>query len=796
MKLSAGLFLLLCLSARAVCASEGEPEYARPGTEPEARGESLAPDEHEVLRQLDADVQASQRQELARALQLYRSGQLAKASALLEPLIEKDPTLMTAWSLLGHTYLKNNRGADALRLWDRLRAIRPDFYPVYNWIARAHMQRNEVQPAIAAYRTSLELNPQQDRDQTKLNLARLLRWSGDLEGAAALLRPLHAAFPENAQITRELASALISNREFAEALPLWTMLRTAEPTNRLFQAKEAVALFNTGHSPAGVAQARAVLAADAGQPDALGVLADYEQFFSGQPEAALPWLLRMIPGTDKPARQRQLTLRYVNLYGRLNVSAPERFPLERTLPLLQGLLEKDPYDADVRLALAETLTMCNRNDAAREQLVWVLDNLNPNNFRARRNLFEVAMAQDRPVEAREHLDKLIEFNPRDPFRFSYLARWYAAQQEYHRAFQAVDELEAAGRQGAVAVLLYHGLSSSDTGEVLPASRLREHLQTLRAAGFRFVTADKLTAHLTGNAQFAREAEPDAPLERVACITFDDARRDSLRYGTSVAKELKMAFSMHVPVGYVEDQHPFICTWDMLRDYQKTGGWIFGGHTYQAHERIAVDDRRRLGFALPNHVWLAAPGRLENDAEYARRLEHEYTGCREVIVRELGHATECNFFAYPFGDIGQLTRSNDREAPAKNLAHCGRAYAIGFIQTSCGYALAGDHPLLYQRMEPDRLDTGADVLRKVLVNHPVNLARRLRAEFAALDDKRHLMIENLRALQRDGYPADALRQLHASLEKKLGRRIPLAEPDNQAPAAETSTAPYPAPAPAP
>ena len=780
----------LGLAARAAGVMEEQPEYARRDAEPEARREFPAPDEHEVLRQLEADVQSSERKELARVLQLYHSGQLIEAIALLEPMIEQDPTEMAAWNALGQSYLKINRRDDALRLWDRLRIIRPDFFPVYNWIGRAHMQCNELQPAIAAYRASLQLNPQQDRDQTKLNLARMLRWSGDLERAAALLRPLHEAFPQRAEITRELASALLSNREFAEALPLWTTLRAAEPTNRLFQAKEAVALLHTGHAPAGVAQARAVLAADTGQSDALGVLADYAQFFGGQPEEALPWLQRMITITDQPVRQRQLTLRYVNLYGRLNEAAPDRFPLERTLPLLQGLIEKEHYDADVRLALAETLMMCHRYDAARAQLIWVLDNLNPHNARAQRNLFEIALAQGRSVEAREHLDKMAAFNPRDPLQHSYLARFYAAHQDYRRALKEADELEAAGRQGAVAVLLYHGLSSSDAGAVLPASRLREQLQTLRAAGYRFVTADKLTNCLTGNAQDTGTTDPDAPLERVACITFDDARRDTMRYGTPVAQELKMAFSMHVPVGYIENQHPFICTWPQLREYQKTGRWIFGGHTYHAHERTAIDDQRRLGFALPNHLWLPASGRLENDAEYAERLEHEYAGCRDAIVRELGHAAECNFFAYPFGDIGQLTRSNDRAAPAKNLEHCGRAYAIGFIQTSSGYAISGDNPLLYQRMEPDRLDTGADVLRKVLESHPVNMARRLRAEFAALEGKRHLVLATLRALQRDGYPVTSLRKLHASVEKKLGRHIPLAEGDIDQPATN-AVAPAPA-----
>jgi len=233
---------------------------------------------------------------------------------------------------------------------------------------------------------------------------------------------------------------------------------------------------------------------------------------------------------------------------------------------------------------------------------------------------------------------------------------------------------------------------------------------------------------------------------------------------------------------VLQQHPFICTWDMLREYQKAGCWHFGGHTLYAHDRAPVDAAQRLGFALPNHLWVAADQRMETDAEYAARLSREYDECHDLITHQLGHSNECNFFAYPFGDIGQITRSNDREAPRKNLEHAVRSYAAGFIQTGFGYAVAGDNPLLYQRFEPDRCDSAADVLNHVLVNHPVQLARRMRADLAAFEDKRHLLLSTLRAMQLDGYPAAAFQKLVAELEKKLGRPIPPSAIEHAKPAA--------------
>lgn len=219
-------------------------------------------------------------------------------------------------------------------------------------------------------------------------------------------------------------------------------------------------------------------------------------------------------------------------------------------------------------------------------------------------------------------------------------------------------------------------------------------------------------------------------------------------------------------------HPFICTWEQLRDYQKAGCWHFGGHTFYAHERMPIDAEKRIGFALSNHLWLEQEKRLETNAEYEARLTREYTGCRDLIAQNLGHTNECNFFAYPFGDIGQIMRSNDREAPRKNLEHVARAYAVGFIQTDFGYAVAGDNPLLYQRYEPDRSSAGEEVLTRILEKHPINLARKLRTEYAALEDKRNLVVNSLRALQQDGYPVKSLEMLRTNLENKLGRRIPL------------------------
>jgi tetratricopeptide (TPR) repeat protein len=770
-------------------ATWGDPEYSRTAEDQEKPTVEMVADEKEILRQQVEEVQASQRKELAVAMADYRGGRYAEASAQLEKLIQDDPTLLTAWNILGYVYLKANRWDDAIKLWNNLRAIRPDFFPVYNWLGRAYMLRNQVIPATEMYRSSLKLRPRQEREATELNLARLLRWGGNLEEACQILRPLHRAYPQRRDITRELASALISNRNFEEALPLWTELRSGEPSNRLFRAKEAVALLHTGHTAEAVDQARGVLAEDAQQPDALLLMANYAQFCGGKPEEALPWLQRLMAAAPSFDLKRSYALRFVMLYGQLFDRHPERFPLEIPAAVLKPICEADPYNVDVTMLYAEQLMSLQRHAEAREQMARVRDHLNPNSIRMHRAEFEMATVEGRFDEALAAYQELAAFNPQDPFLHYLMARWYAAQNRYSSAYQELDQLESAGRRGAVAVLLYHGLSTSESGEILPATKLREHLLALKGAGFRFIGAHELPDYFAKRARLA-DGGGAIELERVACVTFDDARRDSMRYGTPVGKELRIPFSMHIPVGFIEKQHPFMCTWEQLRDYQKAGCWIYGGHTFYAHERVPIDAEKRLGFALPNHLWREPDQRLESDEEYDARLTHEYVACRDLIVQNLGRSNECNFFAYPFGDIGQITRSNDRAALRKNLEHVARAFAVGFIQTYFGYAVAGDNPLLYQRYEPDRYSTGEEVVMRVLEQHPVNVARKLRAEFAALQGKRYLVLGSLRALQQDGYPVPALEMLCTSVGTKLGRRISLADIERARPTPPVSVAPEP------
>ncbi len=101
-----------------------------------------------------------------------------------------------------------------------------------------------------------------------------------------------------------------------------------------------------------------------------------------------------------------------------------------------------------------------------------------------------------------------------------------------------------------------------------------------------------------------------------------------------------------------------------------------------------------------------------------------------------------------------------------------SYKQGFIQHRFGHSINGDNPLLYKRYEPHRHASGRHVLRQAYLHHPVFVARRVRAEIAALGGRYDMAMENVELLRRDGYPEEDLRELTQYVNRNLTRLMRL------------------------
>lgn len=362
-------------------------------------------------------------------------------------------------------------------------------------------------------------------------------------------------------------------------------------------------------------------------------------------------------------------------------------------------------------------------------------------------------------------------NPRDPYIHYDRARLYANQGDYVAADHELEQLETAGRRGAVATLLYHSLGTSDHGQAPSQQEFRAQLEALRDAGYRFLTPDQLQAKFDA-------IDPDEPVAhtgpppRWALITFDDALITAMEHGTPVGSELDIVFAQHVIVRNTHRGDAYLSTWDELREYQDTGVWVFGSHSYYAHQEmpltateqatedarsyydrvsrvVPVDEVARRAYPLGNRIWRPDLGRQETLADFEARLRIEYGRSQADIQEQL--ATPAWFFAYPFGEIGQQAASNEPEAVALNKRVAAEYYDMGFIQSPYGHAVHGDHPLLYQRHEMPLRATGEETVRHFIDHHPVYLAQRTRLQWAQEQGDRARIRAARAALEASDYP---------------------------------------------
>ncbi len=712
---------------------------------------------------------------LEEAIALAREQQHEQAVPLLEEIIREDPGVTAAWEQLGWSYWALGRRSDALALWRRLLSLDPRNAAAWNWLARAAVAENDLERAIEYNRKSLELAP--ENPSARYDLARVLLWKGVSDEAIPMLESLLAADPNRLDVLLDYAKALTFAWQFERALPLWQRLREAAPDEISYMGFEALCRLHTNDAEGARELARRVLEAAPDDLMALDVMASLAEF-GDTPADALPYLRRMMAAVATPFEKERNRARLIRLLVRLHKAEPRVYGLREAIDLSRERVADHPTSVDARLLLGELLLMDMMLPDAEREFIAVLRDRNPYNIRARKGLMETYLAAKEYDRAREQLAALSRFNPQDPYLLYHLARIESARGDFFKAHEALRQLEAIGQQGAVAVLLYHGLLPSRYfPEAMPVDRFREHMIALQKARVRFVRCSELPTVLGGRAGtntvasvrpvlrgsgFARPAGGALPL--TVAVSFDDARRDSMQYGTQVGRELGLLFSMHVPVGYILRNHPFICTWDMLRQYQTEGVWEFGGHMLDGAILTPVDASGREWHALPNLIWRAELGRMETPAEYDQRLAREFRESRDILQRELGGPV--NFVAYPFGDIGQEDETNVEDPTGRILYHARRNFEVGFIQSVFGYAIAGDDPLLYQRYEPARWMNGQDLLDYLYAHHPVFLARRLRAEYCALEGKLYAARDAIRSLEEAGYPDRPLERVRTYVEERL------------------------------
>ncbi|MFO7534832.1 MAG: tetratricopeptide repeat protein [Kiritimatiellia bacterium] len=730
-----------------------------------------------------------------------QDGDYSNAVPYLQKAIAEDPSLIGAWQALGWCYWNLGEKDKAELTWVRLLKLAPANPMPYNLLAQIETNKKNLEKAEELLRKSLELDPTQF--DTRLSLGLILAWQSKSEEANKLLGQLVKEEPDRIDVRVELAHTHYVLQQYEESAEQWKVVCEVIPDNPEYLIEWARCLLYSGELEEAERVAQKAAEIDGGSLRALNVLSDVAEI-SNRLEEATPKIRKLLELTDVAITRSQLRSRLVMILRRLYDKDPKRFPLKDIIEECRTAIDEDPRNVNMMLFLAEIYVMDLRYDDAIKLLLHIHDDINPLNYRAQRSLFETYLVRRDFEKASLMIDEIYASPTADlPYRFMDAARLEFIKGNYAEAVRTLDLMERESMQGSVLTLAYSGLAVSDWEPGMPVRLFREHVLFLKRAGYKFLTPDEVLPYF--ESRKTRDVGPKMPApyrffrwmnyaftganppsneatdlesyrpDRVVCVTFDGARRTSFAHATPVAEEFDAPLTMHIPVGNIARSDYGICSWEEILDYMDSGLWTIGSGCIDAGIQVAgYADGYRV-WPLPNRLWLTEKKRLESLREWSRRVNAEIRDSRKIIVEKLGldPTNGCRSVAYPFGEIGQMEGSNIDTAgnvPVRLVNEASMVYRTGFIQSLFGFSTVANNPLVHGRYQPGKDETGQQVLNHAIEKQPVMMARRLKAELAALQGKPHLAYRMLKLLERDGFPAESLRKLREYVDQRIAGRI--------------------------
>lgn len=767
----------------------------------------LAPASEKGRQEGDATVVSPARQSLYEGLILVQDKDYSNAVPKLEKALADDPALLGGWEALGWSYWNLDEKEKAELTWTRLMKLAPANPMPYNLLAQIETNRKNLEKAEALLRKSLSLDPKQF--ETRLSLGLNLAWQSKSEEANKLLRQLVQEEPDRIDIRIELAHTGYVLQQYEDSAAQWKIVCSVIPDNPEYLIEWARCLLYSGELDQATLVGQKAAELDGGSLQALNVLADIAEI-GNRLEDAIPELRKLIDRTDDALTRSQLRSRLANILRRLYAKDPKRFPLKPIIDECKTALDEDPRNINMMQFLSEIYVMGRYYDDALKLLLRIHDDLNPLNYRAQRSLFEIYLERREFDNAGKMIDEIYGSPTADsPYRFMDTARLEFAKGNYAEAIHTLDRMERESMKGSILTLSYSALAVSDWEPGMPVRLFREHLLFLKRAGYTFLTPDQMLPYF--ESRKSKDADPGFPApyrfirwlrysftgiepapsdkpdlesyrpDRMVCVTFDGALRTSFSHASPVAEEFDVPLAMHIPVGTVARREYGLCSWDEIKTFQDTGLWTMGSGCIDAgNQSPGYEDGYRIT-PLPNRLWLADKKRLESLREWSLRVSAEIRDSRKMIVEKLGldPTNGCRSVAFPFGELGQMERSNIDtigNVPVRIVNEASMTYRVGFIQSLFGYSTMANNPLVQSRYQPAKDETGQQVLNHAIENQPVLMARRLKAEFAALQGKPHLAYRMLDLLDRDGYPAESLRKLREYVDQRVAGRISQADID--------------------
>lgn len=202
---------------------------------------------------------------------------------------------------------------------------------------------------------------------------------------------------------------------------------------------------------------------------------------------------------------------------------------------------------------------------------------------------------------------------------------------------------------SVPVLLYHGVIRDGKWEQddvnVRLDDFKKQMFALKESGWRTVTLEEFDQFLEGKKNLP---------EKSFLLTFDDARRDSFFPVDPVLKALDFNAVLFVitnrSLGPQSEHSHFHLSEKELRGLAASGRWELASHGKNDHDLVPISADGKQGHFLSNKIWLKYEGRLETDAEFAKRITDDLEESKKELEEKIGNRVLA--YAYPFGDFGQ------------------------------------------------------------------------------------------------------------------------------------------------
>ena len=174
-----------------------------------------------------------------------KQGDVAKAAAECELLLQEHSDLPAAHELAGRVWLAQNKPDSALKEFDTAARLRPQWVRVHVQAAQVCQQMQHYEAAAKYLETALKSEP--DSVYLKVNLAEIDATQGKTAEAISIYRGILAANAKQPAALNNLAMLLAKTGQAAEALPLARQAVILSPQNADFRDTAGWVAFLSGN---------------------------------------------------------------------------------------------------------------------------------------------------------------------------------------------------------------------------------------------------------------------------------------------------------------------------------------------------------------------------------------------------------------------------------------------------------------------------------------------------------------------------------------------------------------------